>query len=153
MWSSDGIKEYTLSEVECAQRGTTIELHLKEGEDEFLQSWQLKELIKRYANHVRIPVLMKAEALPGEAEENSDKDAGTQTELDYENVNTASALWTRPRREISDDEYKEFFKGLGHTEDPLAWQHSHVEGRLDYRILQFFAHKLFDTGTVNLQWG
>ena len=156
LWSSDGVKEYTLEKATRAERGTTVELHLKESEDEFLQDWQVQELVKRYANHVRIPILMAkppepVEAADGASDDGSNDVAGKEEQEvavgpEYENINNASALWTRRRSEIKDDEYQDFYRGLGNTEDALRWVHSHVEGRLAYDVLLYVpSNKLFDT--------
>jgi len=122
-WSSAGDGEFTLETVERPQRGTEVVLHLREGEDEFLESFRVKSIVHKYSDHIPLPIEM-----PGEAEEG--KEAG------YEAVNKASALWTRPRNEVSEDEYKEFYKHVAHDfEDPMKWVHSHVEGNQSYKTL------------------
>ncbi|HVX05762.1 MAG TPA: molecular chaperone HtpG [Rhodanobacteraceae bacterium] len=115
-WESDGRGEYSLAAEEIAARGTSVILHLKEDETEFLDHWKLRDLIRKYSDHVAFPIRMKKV-----------KD-GKPTE-EWETVNDASALWTKPKSEISDDEYKAFYKSLGHDfSDPLAWTHNRVEG-------------------------
>ena len=122
-WSSAGDGEFTLETVERAQRGTEVVLHLREGEDEFLESFRVKSIINKYSDHIPLPIEML-----GEAEEGK--------EASYEAVNKASALWTRPRNEVSDEEYKEFYKHVAHDfEDPMKWVHSHVEGNQSYKTL------------------
>jgi len=122
-WSSAGDGSYTLETVECATRGTGIVLHLREGEDELLDGYRLRNIIHTYSDHIPLPIEMKQQ----------DKDAVKDT---YEAVNKASALWTRPRSEISDEEYQGFYKHVAHDfEDPLSWVHSHVEGTQAYRTL------------------
>jgi molecular chaperone HtpG len=122
-WSSAGDGEFTLETIERPQRGTEVVLHLREAEDEFLESFRVKSIINKYSDHIPLPIEML-----GEAEE--DKEAS------YEAVNKASALWTRPRNEVSEEEYKEFYKHVAHDfEDPMKWVHSHVEGNQSYKTL------------------
>ena len=122
-WTSAGDGEFTLETVEKAGRGTEVVLHLRDGEDEFLESFRLKNIIHKYSDHIPLPIEMLAEAEEG-------------TEAEYEAVNKASALWTRPRNEVSDEEYKEFYKHVAHDfEDPMIWVHSHVEGNQSYKTL------------------
>ena len=122
-WSSAGDGEFTLETVELPQRGTEVVLHLREGEDEFLESFRVKSIINKYSDHIPLPIEML-----GEAEEGK--------EASYEAVNKASALWTRPRTEVSEEEYKEFYKHVAHDfEDPMKWVHSHVEGNQSYKTL------------------
>jgi molecular chaperone HtpG len=122
-WISSGDGEFTLETVEKAQRGTEVVLHLREGEDEFLEPYRLRSIINKYSDHIPLSIEML-----GEAEEGK--------EPEYEAVNKASALWTRPRTEVSEDEYKEFYKHVAHDfEDPMKWVHSHVEGNQSYKTL------------------
>jgi len=122
-WISAGDGEFTLETVEKARRGTEVVLHLREGEDEFLESYRLKSIINKYSDHIPLSIEMLAEAEEGK-------------EAEYEAVNKASALWTRPRNEVSDEEYKEFYKHVAHDfEDPMKWVHSHVEGNQSYKTL------------------
>jgi len=127
-WESEGSGEYTLETVEKADRGTEIVLHLKDDEAEFLDAWRLKSVIREYSDHIAIPVEFIDEK--GEAE----------------TVNRANALWTRAKNDITEDEYKAFYKHVGHDyEDPLAWTHVKVEGRQDYTALMYVpAHAPFD---------
>jgi molecular chaperone HtpG len=122
-WSSAGDGEFTLETVEKERRGTEVVLHLREGEDEFLESFRLKSIIHKYSDHIPLSIEML-----GTAEEGK--------EAEYEAVNKASALWTRPRSEVSDEEYREFYKHVAHDfEDPMKWVHSHVEGNQSYKTL------------------
>jgi molecular chaperone HtpG len=122
-WTSAGDGEFTLETVEKAERGTQVVLHLRDGEEEFLESFRLKNIIHKYSDHIPLSIEMLAEAEEGKAAE-------------YEAVNKASALWTRPRNEVSDEEYKEFYKHVAHDfEDPMTWVHSHVEGNQSYKTL------------------
>ncbi len=130
-WESAGTGEYTVETVERAQRGTTVVLHLREGEDEFLDDHRLKAIIRRYSDHITLPIVM-----PGAD--------GTQ-----ETVNKAAALWARPRHEITELEYDEFYKHVAHDfEAPLAHIHSRVEGKQEYTVLLFVPRRapfdLFD---------
>jgi molecular chaperone HtpG len=120
-WESAADGDFTVETIEQAQRGTTIVLHLKDDAAEFLDSWQLRSLVRRYSDHIAFPVRMPKE---GEAT------------LDYEAVNRGTALWTRAKGEIKDDEYVEFYRHLTHDSgEPLTWSHNRVEGKRDYTSL------------------
>jgi molecular chaperone HtpG len=125
-WESAGEGEFTVETVERAARGTEIVLHLREASAGFADAWRLRSIIHKYAEHVSLPVHMhKTDTKEGEAPV-------------YEVVNKATALWTRPRTEISDDDYKAFYKHIAHDfEDPLAWSHNKVEGKLEYTSLLY----------------
>ena len=135
----DAAGAYTVETLDRAGRGTEITLHLREGEEDLLSSWRLKSLIRKYSDHIVQPILMKKEQWDEE------KKAQVQTE-EEETVNQANALWARSRNEISDDEYKAFYKHVGHDyEEPLAWTHAKVEGRQEYtQLLYIPAHAPFD---------
>ncbi|QWT22533.1 molecular chaperone HtpG [Bacillus sp. NP157] len=125
-WESDGKGEYTLEETNVSERGTTVVLHLKDGEDEFLNAWQLRSLVTKYSDHVAFPIRMPAE-----------KD-GKPDPTEWTTVNSASALWARPKSEITDEEYINFYKALGHDfNDPLAWTHNRVEGSQSFTTLLY----------------
>ena len=129
-WESQGEGEFTIESADKADRGTTIILHLRPTQTEFADSWRLKNIIHKYAEHIAIPVCMRTENEPEEGED--------VVATDYEVVNKASAMWTRPRTEISDDDYKAFYKHISHDyEDPLAWSHNKVEGNLEYTSLLY----------------
>ncbi|HEX8778083.1 MAG TPA: molecular chaperone HtpG, partial [Rhodanobacter sp.] len=124
-WESDGKGEYLLEQVELAERGTAVVLHLKADEDEFLKSWQLKSLIRKYSDHVAFPIRMPVEK------------EGKLTD-EWETVNDASALWAKPKSEISDADYQGFYKSLGHDfNDALAWTHNRVEGSQSFTTLLY----------------
>ncbi len=124
-WESDGKGEYSLEQVERAERGTSVILHLKADEDEFLKRWQLRSLITKYSDHVAFPIRMPTE-----------KD-GKPTD-EFETINAASALWTKPKSEISDADYQSFYKSLGHDfNDALAWTHNRVEGSQSFTTLLY----------------
>ncbi|SEW00607.1 molecular chaperone HtpG [Luteibacter sp. 329MFSha] len=125
-WESDGKGEYSLEDTNVTERGTTVVLHLKADEDEFLNAWKLRSLVTKYSDHVAFPIRMPAE-----------KD-GKPDPTEWSNVNSASALWSRPKSEITDEEYKEFYKSLGHDfNDPLAWSHNRVEGSQSFTTLLY----------------
>jgi molecular chaperone HtpG len=129
-WSSKGEGEFEVANVEKADRGTRIVLHLKSGENEFADGWRLRNIIKKYSDHIALPI-----ELP---KEHHGEDADKPAEPEWETVNRASALWTRPRTEVKDEEYKEFYKHVGHDyEDPLSWSHNKVEGKLEYTSLLY----------------
>jgi len=133
-WESAGEGEYSLENVECPQRGTEIVLHLREGEDEFADGWRLRSIIRKYSDHITLPIMMAKEEPP--AADEKDKDETVIPE--EETVNKASALWARPKNEISEEEYGEFYKHVSHDwEEPLAWSHNKVEGKLEYTSLLY----------------
>ncbi|EXI66518.1 MAG: High temperature protein G [Candidatus Accumulibacter adjunctus] len=130
-WESSGEGDFTVEMVERAQRGTEVILHLREGEDEFLASWKLREILRKYSDHITLPILMKKERWDEEQK------AQVSTDED-ETVNQASALWSRPKSEISDEQYNEFYKHVAHDfEDPLAHVHARVEGKQEYTQLLY----------------
>ncbi len=130
-WESQGEGEYTLESVEKAERGTEIVLHLKEGEDELLNDWKLKGIVRKYSDHISIPIEMKKGSGYGE-----DGEVVVSDEL--EAVNSASALWTRSKSDITEEQYQEFYKHVAHDfTDPLAWSHARVEGRQEYTELLY----------------
>jgi molecular chaperone HtpG len=125
-WESDGRGAYTLQTVEVPERGTTIELHLRDGEDDLENEYRLRAIIQKYSDHISLPILLERVA---------DEDGAEQ---DDKPVNQASALWTRSRSEISDGEYQDFYKHIsGDFSDPLAWLHSKIEGTFEYTLLLF----------------
>jgi molecular chaperone HtpG len=132
-WESTGSGEYTLETVENAARGTAVTLHLKADEGEFLQAWQLRSLITRYSDHIGFPIRMPVEK--------SDQDDGKTTD-EWEIVNQASALWTRPKSELQDADYQAFYKHIAHDfNDPLAWTHNRVEGNQNFTSLLYIPSK------------
>jgi molecular chaperone HtpG len=130
-WESEGAGEFSIEDVEKTGRGTEIVLHLKEGEDEFLDDWRLKSIIKKYSDHITLPIRMKKGNSYGENGEVIVSD-------ELETVNKANALWTRSKNDITEDEYKQFYKHVSHDwEEPLAWSHARVEGRQEYTELLY----------------
>ncbi len=128
-WESSGEGEYSLETVEAPRRGTEVVLHLREGEDDFLDGWRLRSIIRKYSDHITLPIVMTKEVFGEEAE---------QQEPEEETVNKASALWARSKSEVSEEEYNEFYKHVAHDfEEPLAHVHSKVEGKLEYTSLLY----------------
>jgi molecular chaperone HtpG len=134
-WESKGEADFSIEAVDKPGRGTTIVLHLKPDAEEYADSFRIRNVIKKYSDHISLPVIMKSEPLPAaEGEE--------QEEPKDEVINAATALWTRSRSEISDDEYKEFYKLVSHDyQEPLAWSHNRVEGKLEYTSLLYLPSK------------
>ncbi|EIK63536.1 molecular chaperone HtpG [Pseudomonas sp. B2021] len=129
-WASKGEGEFEIATIDKADRGTRIVLHLKAGEDEFADGWRLRNIIKKYSDHIALPIELPKEQTVAEGEE--------APAAEWETVNRASALWTRPRTEIKDEEYQEFYKHIGHDyENPLSWSHNKVEGKLEYSSLLY----------------
>jgi len=134
-WESAGEGDYTIEAVEKATRGTEIVLHLKEGEDEFLDGYRLRSIVKKFSDHISLPIIMDQE-IPAETDEEGKETAPARVE--DETVNSASALWTRSKEEVSDEEYNEFYKHVGHDfQDPLTHVHSKVEGTNEYTLLLY----------------
>ena len=136
-WESDGGGEFAIETVEQPRRGTVVTLHLREGQDELLSGTKLRSIIRRYSDHIAQSILMKKEEW---------KDGKPEKLTEEETVNQASALWARPKSEISDEQYQAFYKHVGHDfDDPLAWTHARVEGRQEYtQLLYLPAHAPFD---------
>lgn len=127
-WESRGEGDYTIETIEKAPRGTEVTLHLREGEEEFLDGWRLRHVVTKYSDHIDLPIEMKQES-GGDKEEEQEE---------WEQINKATALWTLPKSEIKEEEYQAFYKHVAHDfEDPLAWTHNHVEGKLEYTSLLF----------------
>jgi len=145
-WESDGGGEFDIEMVNKPARGTEITLHLREGQDDLLAGYKLREIIRKYSNHIVQPILMKKEEWKDGAQQIGDED---------ETVNQASALWARSKNDISEDEYKEFYKHVGHDYDePLAWSHARVEGRQEYtQLLYIPKHAPFDLWDRNARHG
>jgi len=142
-WESDGQGDYTLEAIEHAGRGTVVTLHLREGEDELLDGYRLRSIIRKYSDHISLPIVMPAEGAAVDAADAEDKEGGadetpTEETPTEETVNRASALWTRAPRDITDEEYDEFYKSIAHDfTDPLAHAHSRMEGRYEYTLLLY----------------
>ena len=132
-WESSGEADFTVEPITKESRGTSVLLHLKKDEKDFAEIYRLRSIVKKYADHISIPVEMEKQDFSTE-----DKDDKKTKEKEYETVNSAKALWTRPRSEVSEDEYKEFYKHVTHDfADPLDWSHNKVEGKLEYTSLLY----------------
>lgn len=136
LWSSKGEAEYSLDAAKKATAGTEITLHLKSEEKEFAEGYRLRSIVKKYADHISIPVFMEKVSMGDEEE--ADSEDKKDVEKEYEAINEAKALWTRSRKDVKADEYKEFYKTVSHDfEDPLEWSHNKVEGKLEYTSLLY----------------
>ena len=132
-WESAGEGDYTLETIEKANRGTEVTLHLREAEDEFLNDWKLKTIIRKYSDHITLPIVMKKSEWKDGEQVPTDED---------ETVNRASALWARSKNDITEEEYQEFYKHVSHDfENPLNWSHSRVEGKQEYISLLYVPSK------------
>ena len=138
-WVSDGTGEFEVGEIERAERGTSITLHLKEDAGEYLNAWKLKSVINKYSDHISLPILMEKE----EWKEGENDQPGEMAKTgEWETVNQAAALWTRPKKDITPEHYAEFYKQISYdSEDPLATTHNRVEGATEYTQLLFIPAK------------
>ncbi|TXG86376.1 MAG: molecular chaperone HtpG [Rhodocyclaceae bacterium] len=145
-WESAGEGDFSIEMVEKEGRGTDVILHLRAEEDEFLGGWKLKSILKKYSDHITLPILMKKEEWKDGEQVKTDED---------ETVNQASALWARPKSEITEEQYKEFYKHVAHDfEDPLSWTHARVEGKQEYtQLLYIPARAPFDMFERNARHG
>ena len=130
-WESDGQGEFTIAAAEKASRGTDVTLHLRADEDELLNGWKLREILRRYSDHISLPIRMQKEEW--------DQEKGEQVKTDeLETVNQANALWARNKSDVTEEQYREFYKTVSHDyDDPLAWTHNRVEGRSEYTQLLY----------------
>jgi molecular chaperone HtpG len=142
-WESAGEGDYTIEAVEKAGRGTEIVLHLKEAEGEFLDGYRIRSIVRKFSDHISLPIVMDKEIMPTMAEEEVEEGEEAQeakpvAQIEEETINSASALWTKSRQEISDDDYNQFYKHVGHDfQDPLTHVHSKVEGTNEYALLLY----------------
>ncbi|MDG2089793.1 MAG: molecular chaperone HtpG [Gammaproteobacteria bacterium] len=136
-WESEGEADFSIENIEKEGRGTTIILHLKKDQKEFLEPFRLKSIVKKYADHISMPVKMVKENIGEEGDKKKKK-----KEKEFEVVNSAKALWARPRTELKEEEYQEFYKHVSHDfEDPMQWSHNKVEGKLEYTSLLYLPAK------------
>ena len=146
-WVSAGEADFEVESISREARGTSVTLHLKSDEVEFADAWRIKSVVKKYADHISVPVMMLEEPVPsledeGDASDEASDAASDKAVAEYQAVNSAQALWTRSRSDVSDDEYKEFYKHISHDfSDPLVWSHNRVEGKLDYTSLIYIPSK------------
>ena len=163
LWESRGESEFSIEARAKPSRGTSVTLYLREDSKEFADDWRVRSVIKKYSDHISVPVMMQEPPAPAEDDEDgadSDKDdnkakAEPPAAPEYKAVNEATALWTRPRSEVSDDEYKAFYKHVSHDfEDPLTWSHNRVEGKLEYTSLLYIpARAPFDLWNRDVKRG
>ena len=136
-WESAGEGDYTIETVEKANRGTEIVLHLKEAESEFLDGYRIRSIVRKFSDHISMPIVMDKEVMPSMAEEEGEE-AKPVAQIEEETINSASALWTKARQDISDEDYHQFYKHVGHDfQDPLTYVHSKVEGTNEYTMLLY----------------
>lgn len=153
-WESDGQGEFTIETVEAPAHGTEVTLHLREDQDDLLDGYRLRAIIRKFSDHVSFPIRMAKETLPGDSdEEGEDSEAGDAPE--EETVNRATALWSRPRQEIEAEEYEEFYRHVSHDfEAPLDIIHARVEGNVEYTVLLFIPrHAPYDLWDRNVRRG
>ena len=141
-WESAGEGDYTIEAVEKAQHGTEIVLHLKEAESEFLDGYRIRSIVRKFSDHISLPIVMDKEVMPTmddeEPVEGEEVAVKPVAQIEEETINSASALWTKARQEISDDDYNQFYKHVGHDfQDPLTHVHSKVEGTNEYTLLLY----------------
>ena len=147
-WESEGTDSYSIENIHKESRGTDITLHLREEEKEFLDEWRLRSIINKFSDHISIPVMMLKESM---GEEEEEKEKGEE----WEQVNTGTALWMRSKGDLSDEEYKEFYKHIAHDfDDPLEWIHNRVEGTNEYTSLLYVPKRApFDLWDPNQKHG
>ncbi len=138
-WISGGTGDFEVEQIERAERGTSITLHLRDDAAEFLNGWKLKQVINKYSDHISLPILMEKE----EWKEGENNQPGGMVKTgEWETVNKASALWTRAKKDVTEEQYKEFYKAISHDyDDPLTWSHNRVEGNTEYTQLLYIPGK------------
>jgi molecular chaperone HtpG len=147
-WESGGEGDYTIEQIDKPGRGTDVTLHLREGEDELLSAWKLKSIIRKYSDHISIPIVMQKEEWDKDKQESVLQD-------EFETVNQASALWARSKSDITEEQYEEFYKHVSHDfQPPLTYTHNRVEGRSEYtQLLYVPGHAPFDLWDRNKRGG
>lgn len=136
LWESAGEGEFNIETIEKATRGTEVTLHLRDDEDEFLNGWRLRNVIRKYSDHINLPIIMQKEPVPDE------EGKIDESIIEDETVNKATALWTLSKNDITDEQYKEFYKQIAHDfQDPLSWSHNKVEGNTEYTSLLYIPSK------------
>jgi molecular chaperone HtpG len=137
LWESHGESEFTIEPQEKTDRGTSITLFLRDDCKDFADDWRVRSVIKKYSDHISVPVLMKEAAMPPADDAGAEQDA-EPPEAQYKPINEATALWTRSRSEVTEEEYSAFYKHVSHDfEEPLSWSHNRVEGKLEYTSLLY----------------
>lgn len=142
-WTSGGTGDFEVEAIDRPQRGTSVILHLKDDATEYLSTWKLKSIVGKYSDHISLPILMRKEEWK---EGEDDRGGGMVLTGEWETVNQASALWSRPKKDVTEDQYKAFYRQISHDhEDPLAWSHNRVEGSTEYtQLLYIPAHAPMD---------
>jgi molecular chaperone HtpG len=142
-WTSEGTGEYEIEKAERDGHGTTITMHLKEEEEEFLEANRLEQIITKYSNHIPFPIFMdKEHYIAAETDDEGNETKPASTEMKNEQINKASALWTIGKSELNDDDYKDFYSSIAHdTDEPLAWMHNQAEGAIEYTTLFYIPQK------------
>jgi molecular chaperone HtpG len=141
-WISEGEADFSVETIEKVGRGTTIILHLRDDSADFADDYRIRSVVKKYSDHISLPVMMAKQVTPEFDEEGKEKPAEENAEIEFEAVNDATALWTRSRSDVSDEEYTEFYKHVSHDfEAPLTWSHNKVEGKLEYNSLLYVPKK------------
>ena len=142
-WISEGTGEFEIEEADKESHGTEIIMHLKEDEDEFLDQYRIESIIKKYSNHIPFPIFMdKEKTIPAKTDDDGKEIEPAKTEVENVQINAASALWTLPKSELSDEDYKSFYETIAHsTEEPLAWLHHKAEGAIEYTTLFYIPSK------------
>jgi molecular chaperone HtpG len=141
-WESEGEADFSVETIEKADRGTTIILHLREEEKEFADDYRIRSVVKKYSDHISLPVMMEKQNFPAPEEEGEETKDEAPAAPEFEAINSATALWTRSRSEVTDEEYQEFYKHVSHDyQEPLTWSHNKVEGKLEYTSLLYVPSK------------
>lgn len=141
-WASSGDAEFEIATIEKVTRGTEITLHLRDDCDEYADAWRLRSIVKKYSDHIAIPVEMEKQATPELDDDGNEKPQPVDAVAEFESINEAKALWTRARSEVSEEEYKEFYRSVSHDfQEPLKWSHNKVEGKLEYTSLLYIPSK------------
>jgi len=156
IWTSNGSGEFEIENTTQDGHGTTIVMHLKDDEDEFLQEHRVDSIIKKYSNHIPFPIFMdKEKFIPAEKDDEGNETKPSSTEIENQQINRANALWTISKSEISDDEYKDFYSSIAHSsEEPLTWMHNKAEGAIEYTTLFYIPNKApMDLYRVDYQTG
>jgi molecular chaperone HtpG len=155
-WVSEATGEYEITDAEQENHGTTIVMHLKEEESEFLETYRLESIIKKYSNHIPFPIFMdKEHYIAAETDDEGNETKPSSTEMKNEQINKASALWTIAKADITDDEYKDFYQSIAHdSSEPLKWFHNKAEGAIEYTTLFYIPSKApMDLYRVDYQSG
>ena len=156
LWTSSGDGSYELENATQEGHGTTIVMHLNEGEEEFLEEHRIESIITKYSNHIPFPIFMdKEKFIPAEKDDEGNETVPSKTEIENQQINKANALWTIAKKDITDDEYKDFYSSIAHSsEEPLTWMHNKAEGAIEYTTLFYIPSKApMDIYRVDYQTG